>query len=123
MKLNGLSKRLASPLGQISRKLIHDQNEPFNFKYYLIVARTYHLSSEELDNLGQNFDRTKRRKGQVSMNDIPRSFHPEDQQFQQVGMLFHFRHLSFRVRGIGIGTLHPLSLHERSTEGGGCLRA
>jgi hypothetical protein len=30
--------------------------------------------------------------------------------------------LSFRVPGVGIDVFHPLSIHECSTERGGCLR-
>ena len=101
--------------------LIYEQNEPFNFKYYLIVARTYHLSPEELDNLGQNPDRSKRRRGQVSGNDNPRFFHPEDEQFQQVGRLLCFRCLSLRARGVGVDVFHPLSVCEHPTKRGGCL--
>ncbi|KAF9645024.1 hypothetical protein BDM02DRAFT_3149483 [Thelephora ganbajun] len=63
-----------------------EEDEPFNFKYYLILARTYHLSPEELKDLGQNSDRSKRRRGQVNANDIPCFFHPEDEQFQQASM-------------------------------------
>jgi len=70
-----------------------EENEPFSFKYYLLLARTYHLSPEELDNSGQNIDRSKRRKGQVSTNDTPRFFHPEDEQFQEVSV--HSIHYPF----------------------------
>lgn len=115
-------EEVSIPFGQMWRQLIHRQNEPFDFKYYLIVTRTYHLSSEELDDLEQNSDRTKRRKGQISANETPRFFHPEDGQFQQVSRFFYFGTLSFRARGVGIVALHSLSVHECAIERGRCLR-
>jgi len=63
-----------------------EEKEPFNFKYYLVLSRTYHLSPEELESSAQNSDRSKRRKGQVNVTDIPHFFHPEDEQFQQSSM-------------------------------------
>ena len=116
-------EEVSPPLAKICVTLIHGQNEPFNFKYYLIMARTYHLSPEELDNLGHNPDRSKRRKGQIGGNDTPRFFHPEDEQFQQVGLSLSFRCLSLRARGVGIDAFHSLSVRERSTKRSGCLWA
>jgi len=116
-------EEVISPLTKLCVMLIHGQNEPFNFKYYLIVARTYHLSPEELDNLGQNPDRSKRRKGQVSGNGTPCFFHPEDEQFQQVSLLLCLQYLSLSARGVGVNAFHPLSIRECSTKRGGCLWA
>jgi len=70
-----------------------EENEPFNFEYYLIVTRTYYLTLEELDTLEQNLDRAKRRKAQLSANDTPCFFHPEDGQFQQASL--HYIHYPF----------------------------
>lgn len=70
-----------------------DEEEPFIFKYYLILTRTYHLSPEELQHLGQTSNGSKRRKGQVSAADIPRFFHPEDEHFQQASV--HSIHYPF----------------------------
>lgn len=98
------------------------QEEPFIFKHYLILTRTYHLSPEELQHLGQTSNGSKRRKSQVNAADIPRFFHPEDEHFQQVRILYCSLLFLFRTCAIGIRALYPLSVYERPTKRGGRIR-
>lgn len=78
-----------------------EEDEPFDFKYYLILARTYHLSSEELEILGKDSDRSKRRKGQTNAADTPHFFHPEDEQFQRASTHFiHYQFTNAQPRGV-----------------------
>ena len=102
--------------------LTRSQEEPFKFKYYLVLTRTYHLSPEELEILGHNPDRSKRRKGPANAAAMPRFFHPEDEQFQRVRISFYMSKLIVQTCGVGVDVFRTLSFHKCSTKRGKCLR-
>ena len=71
-------------------KLTHPspQNEPYDYKYYIIISRVYRLSAEEAAELQASSPRTKRQK----QSEPPTAagvypFHPEDDYIRKVGRI------------------------------------
>lgn len=55
-----------------------DDNEPYRFSYYLVVSRTYRLSTKEAAELHSKAPRSKRHKGTAPLGGGVFPFHPED---------------------------------------------
>lgn len=68
------------------------KNEPYRFTHLLFISRVYRLSAEEAAELHASKPRTKRNKGSSAPTSGGGvfSFHPEDEQIQQVRVLATF---------------------------------
>jgi len=61
-----------------------EENEPYNFEYFLVISRTYSLSSEETKELESGSSRSKRQRGShPSPSNGIFFFHPEDELIQR----------------------------------------